>query len=389
MSDANQTSKLASIHRQERIATIAVIAVVVAYIGFGLRTAANTLGCDFLAYFNAANHWFADQPIYDLTVSSTGSCGTYQYPPPFVLVAAPFSPFGFDIGNMLWIGFLIGCWAIGTAILPLRVQTRWLVLVLGAIGWPLIFGVRIGQVGPILYLVFAFAWRNLDRPVPLGASIAVGAMVKLQPGLLALWLVSRRAWRAVAAAAIAGAAIASLAAVLGLWDWLGLFTLLRALTDAVTVSTNMAIGATLHNAGVDVGIAGAIQAVNTVAILGIVVAAGLWLRPTAGLLVAVIATQLISPIVWSHYALILMLPVAWLLERRQWWAVVIPVAEAWVLIPYMPNWSYTLAFYLALIAVFVVGWRTRGEPDPSTTWRASAPLPTPARVPTATPEPAA
>jgi hypothetical protein len=361
--EGGSSAARASGARAERLAAIAVLAVVGAYIAFGLRTASNSLGCDFLAYFNASGRWLAGQPIYDLSVLSTGTCGTYQYPPPFVLVAAPFSLFGFDLGNWLWIGFLIGCWAIGTAILPVRLGTRWLVLLLGAIGWPLIFGVRIGQVAPILYLILAFAWRNLDRPVRLGVAVALGTLVKLQPGLLGVWLIARRDWRAVVAAAVTGLAIVVVAAVVGLRDWLGLLTLLRSLTDAVTVSTNMAIGATLHNLGMEAGLAGAIQTTNAVVMFAVVVLAGLRMPRTVGFLIAVVASQLISPILWSHYALLLMLPVAWLLDRRQWWAAVIPISEAWILLPFMPNWSYTVAFYATLAALLAIGWRTRDQVD--------------------------
>jgi hypothetical protein len=70
----------------------------------------------------------------------------------------------------------------------------------------------------------------------------------------------------------------------------------------------------------------------------------------------------ISPIVWTHYNLVLMLPVAWLLDRRQWWAVVIPAAQIWLLVPFIPLWSYTVQFYVVLIAVLVVGWREGREP---------------------------
>jgi alpha-1,2-mannosyltransferase len=346
-------------HRQERIAYVAILGVIAAYIGFGLKTASNSLGCDFSAYYGAAVHWANGQPIYDLATTSTGSCGTYQYPPPFVLLAAPFSLFGFDLGNWLWIGFLIGCWALGTAILPVRASTRWTILLLGAVGWPLIFGVRIGQVAPILYLAFAYAWRNLDRPIPLGVAIAVGGLLKLQPGLLAVWLLARREWRALATTIGVGLAVVAFGFVVGLRDWAGMLTLLRSLTDAVTVPTNLALGATLHTLGMDAGLAGAIQTVNTGAVFVLVVAGALWLPRVPGFLVAIVATQLISPILWSHYALVLLLPVAWLLDRRQWWAVIIPAAEAWILIPFVTNWSYTLAFYVVFAALFVVGWRDR------------------------------
>ena len=343
------------------VAIIAIGAVIVAYIGYGLLTAQNTLGCDFLAYFNASIRWAQHQPIYDLSVSSTGTCGTYQYPPPFVLLAAPFSVFGFDTGNGLWIAFLLACWGIGTAILPVRPATRVVILLIGAVGWPLIYGVRIGQVTPILYLVFAVAWRSLERPVWLGASVAIGAMLKLQPGLIAVWLLARRDWRALAVAAGVGVAVAAIAAVVGLSDWLGLLTLLRSLSNAVDIPVNMAPGATLRSLGMDLELARTIQTVNTIVILAVVVLAGIRLPRTAGFLVAVIATQLISPIVWAHYALLLLLPVAWLLDRRQWWAILIPLVHIWVLLPFAPNWTYAVAFHAALIGVIVQGLR-EGEP---------------------------
>jgi hypothetical protein len=368
----------------DAIAAAAILAVVGAYMAFGLMTASTTLGCDFLAYYNAAIHWAEHAPIYDLAVSSTGSCGIYQYPPTFVLLAAPFSFFGFEVGNWLWIAALIAAYVVGTAVLPIRSTTRWMVFLLGAIGWPLIFGVRIGQVTPFLYLVFAVAWRSADRrrPLPLGASVAVGALLKLQPGILAVWLLLNREWRALAFAAITGAVVIAAAAVAGLTDWTGFVTILRSTTNAVTVDTNMALGATLHSLGLDAATAGTIQTINTAAILAIVVAAARWLPRSPGFLVAVLASQLLSPIVWSHYALLLLLPVAWLLDRRQWWAAVIPAVHVWILLPFVPNWTYAAAFYGTLVALWVVGWRSRRD-------EAAEPAPDPAPTPPAAPEPAA
>ena len=127
----------------------------------------------------------------------------------------------------------------------------------------------------------------------------------------------------------------------------------------------MAIGATLHSVGVDLELARTIQTINTVVILALVVVTGVALPRTAGFLVAVIATQLISPIVWSHYALLLLLPVAWLLDRRQWWAILIPLVHIWVLLPFAPNWTYSVAFHAALIGVIVTGLRERRASESS------------------------
>jgi sulfite exporter TauE/SafE len=144
------------------------------------------------------------------------------------------------------------------------------------------------------------------------------------------------------------------------------------LTNAVDIPVNMAIGATLRSLGMDLELARTIQTLNTIVILAVVVFAGLRLPRTAGFLTVLVATQLISPIVWAHYALLLLLPVAWLLDRRQWWAILIPLVHVWVLVPIMPNWTYAAAFHATLIGLIVVGLREPADPR--------APEPSPALI---------
>jgi hypothetical protein len=80
----------------------------------------------------------------------------------------------------------------------------------------------------------------------------------------------------------------------------------------------------------------------------------------------VVASQVVSPIIWAHYALILLLPVAWLLEHRQWWAAAIPLCLAWVLLPFMPLDIYPLVFYASLLSVPIVDYRIRSRsPKPA------------------------
>ncbi|HXI81148.1 MAG TPA: hypothetical protein VNM34_10065, partial [Verrucomicrobiae bacterium] len=105
----------------------------------------------------------------------------------------------------------------------------------------------------------------------------------------------------------------------------------------------------------------------TVLVAAAAVAATLVLRSDASYLVAVVASQLLSPILWDHYAMLLLLPSAWLLERRKWWAALIPLStSAVVLVVGAPSAIYPIAFWAALLGVLAVGWRERraaDEPD--------------------------
>jgi hypothetical protein len=182
--------------------------------------------------------------------------------------------------------------------------------------------------------------------------------VKLQPIVIVGWLVVRRMWSGVAGVAVAGAVALGLA-VVGLGGWVEMVNVLRNLDNSITAPTNVSLGAIAYQHGLSLELASMLGIVGILAVLGLVAVCGLRASSEAGFLVAVVASQVVSPIIWTHYALILLLPVAWLLQRGQWWAALIPVSQAWVLLPFMPIEIYTIGFYLALIAVPLVDWRQR------------------------------
>jgi len=105
-----------------------------------------------------------------------------------------------------------------------------------------------------------------------------------------------------------------------------------------------------------------IQLGSSALVLVALVGSALLLRSEASYLVTVVSSQLLSPILWDHYAMLLLLPVAWLLARRQWWAVLIPLLTSVVaLFVGMPAVLYPIAFWAALLGVLGVGWRERGQ----------------------------
>lgn len=320
--------------------------------------AGSTLGYDFHAYDGAATRLLHGERLYDPAVDVAGGFAIYLYPPPFALVIVPISLVGGQAAVWIWTGLLVAAFLGGVALLPVSTTIRWLVVVLGALDWPFLYSIKLGQVGPILFLLFAVGWRALDRPVPLGASIGLGTLVKVQPALLLAWAALTGRWRAIAVAlgVIGGGALAALL-VAGVEPWLDYPTLLGRVSSPLTTPHNFTPGAVAYQAGASIEVAGAIQVAATVAALGAVALAARRSAPDAAYLVAVVASQLVSPLLWDHYAMLLLLPVAWLLERGAWWAVAVPLATSILAIGIAPAATYPVVFGVALIAPLVLAWR--------------------------------
>jgi hypothetical protein len=352
----SQSGSRFSTGRRVAISVICVVAigVAIAYIAFGLATAGPTFGCDYFTYADAAVRHLTGSAIYQAGPARTGECGLYQYPPPFVLLMVPFVMFGYA-GVWLWICLSIAAFSVGVAIIPVRPEVRLIVFLLGAVSWPFIFGLRIGQVGPLLLLLYAVGWRFIETPTVLGVATALGALVKVQPAIIAAWLIVRLNIRAIVAVAVTLLIVSAAAATAGLADWSSYFRVIGDISNAVDVPNNLSIGATAYRLGLAAPLAAGLQTVNTVAVLVAVVLAGRYLSAAPGFLVAVTASQIVSPIVWSHYAIILLLPVAWLLDRGLWWAALIPISHAWMLILVVPEQAYTVPYYLVIAALIWVG----------------------------------
>jgi alpha-1,2-mannosyltransferase len=339
------------------IAAIVVFAVTTIAI---VATAGSTLGYDFEAYRGAADRLLLGQPLYDPSVDVAGGFAVFLYPPPFAIALLPFAVVPHDLGLVGWEILTIAVFLIGVAILPVRPAVRWAILLLGGLDWPLLFAFKLGQVGPLLFLLFAIGWRWRDRPWALGLSIAAGAIVKVQPLLLVIWAALTGRWRAAAIAvgALLITAIISLI-VVGPGAWADYVALLRRVSSPITTPHNFTLGAIAFQGGMDEATAGWLQLGWTVAVVATCLYATLRAPDDVSYLAVVVATQVLAPLVWDHYAVVLLLPVAWLLERRQWWAVAIPLATSWPLIGIVPAAIYPAVFAAGLVGPLVVAAVTR------------------------------
>jgi hypothetical protein len=311
-----------------------------------LTAAGATLGYDASAYLQAADRLLAGGHLYDASVDVAVGFGVYLYPPPFALVAVPFTLLPSPLGLWAWLATGVAAFLVGTALLPVRTSVRWLTILLAALSFPFLYAEKLGQVGPLLYLMFAIGWRWIDLAPPVGLAVAVGSLTKLQPALLFGWMVATRRWRALAVGFGALAlAVISLTAIAGPATWSDYVALLGRINKPITTPQNLAPGAIAYRAGASLDLATWIQwasMAGTLAVTGFA-----WLRRDAitGFLVGVVASQLLSPVLWSHYAMLLLLPVALLLQRRQWWAVAIPLV----------TWLPTDLAYPAVFAAGLIG----------------------------------
>lgn len=337
------------------IATFAIL------VGAVVAVSGDTFGYDFAAYWLAGRRLLDGAPLYDPAVTEAVGYGVWLYPPPAAVAFIPLALLPLDVASALWMAAMAAATIATVAILPVSLRTRWLVLLLAGVMWPVSYAIKLGQVTPLLVLGFVIAWRWLDRPAAVGLAGGLGGVLKLQPGLVLGWALITRRWGAVAIGAGVGvAAVVLTLPITGLAAYGDYLALLGRVSGALATENNLAPGAIAFGLGLDEGAAGLLQAATMVGALAIAAVVAWRGSAAAGLLAAVLASQLASPVLWTHYAIALLLPIAWLLERRGWWTIAIPLALSVPLVGVTPEATYPVALAVMLLCISLIG--TRGSP---------------------------
>jgi len=282
----------------------------------------------------------------------------FSYPAAAAVAFAPLGMLGFDAAALIWGAMLIVSLFAAVWILGVR-DWRVMGVVIGSA--PVIDAVRIGTLTPVLLLLLAVAWRWRDRLWVVSGSLAVAIAFKLFLLPLVIWLAATRRW--LAAGMTAGFAAA---ATLGAWAVIGFDGLadypeyLRRLTEIVEVR-----GFSLVALGVKAGLPeSASQALPFLVGLSLLAVAVAVARREDGdrraFSVAVVASIVLTPIVWQHYFVLLVVPLALARPRLSWaWALM------WVfwIIPTPGNnghlWRIVLAVTVVGMVLAVSALRTR------------------------------
>ena len=238
---------------------------------------------------------------------------------------------------------LRGVLLIGSCLLmPLRWQTRAVVLGVAAVSEAVLVDMNLGNVSILVLFASVVAWRTLDRPVG-AASIAFAMTVRPTFAIFLVWWALRRRWLEIVICVVTGLVIVALTLpFVGLDGYRQFLTLLRNLSDVTGVPNNQDFGSSVARLGLpSIASTGALLMGYVIAVVAIVVS----LRRGAevSFLVTLGATLLLSPLLWDHYLVLVLPAIGFLLERRTVAGAILAILTLF----WMPAW---LAPFVALAA---------------------------------------
>ena len=282
-------------------------------------------GVDFVSFWAAARLALSGQPslAYDLnvhgalerTVTTLGGLMPFPYPPPFLFLVAPLGLLTYWVAYLPWIVFTAAVYFLASRSF---VKPRF------AFAHPAaLVNSIIGQNGLLTSGVLLGGLSVLGKR-PLLAGLLFGTLV-IKPQLAVLIpvaLIAERNWRAIAGAAVSSLLLVALAAaVFGLGSYGAFFAMAK--QHAVYLSTyrwhwgeQASIFAFLRFFGADRAVALAFQAIAALGAAFLTWRAWSRADPERGAILAA-CTILVPPYLFAYDSLILILPLARLLERAE------------------------------------------------------------------------
>jgi Glycosyltransferase family 87/Dolichyl-phosphate-mannose-protein mannosyltransferase len=238
---------------------------------------------------------------------------TFAYPPFLAWLISPLHPLSSSAAAIVWTVLSLAMVAAALRLLGLR---DWRCYALAGVFLFTRSAVDLGTVGPLLLLAVAAAWHSRDRLIP--PAFAVGAAVALKLFLwpLVAWLaLIRRSRSALASVGFALAFVVLPWAAIGFHGITDYPRLLHRLSDD-EASSSYSVTALAVRAHLPRSAGFVLSVVVALALL----AAAVWIardrrqdardRDVAVLTLALAAALAFSPIVWMHYFLLLLVPLA-------------------------------------------------------------------------------
>jgi hypothetical protein len=276
------------------------------------------------------------------------------YPAATLVLTAPIALLPATVAGGFWQLLIVGCLIAAFAIVGVR---DWRLFAIVLFSFPAVSSLKLGNVDAFLALGCALAWRwRNERSLRLAVCVAATVAVKLLLWPLVVWLAATgRRRQAFESAAIAAVATLVAWAVIGFSGFTSYPRLLSAFTDAFGTKSYSPLAAA---ARLSLPAPRLFPVLAGLCLCALCVGLARRGRELDALIAAVAAGILASPVVWLHYAVILMVVLAakcprlspiWALPLL-FWLTPMETGEG------VAGLLFGLTLFLALTAVGI-GWR--------------------------------
>lgn len=311
------------------------------------------LGFDYRPLWEASRHLFQGSPYPAPHAAALHDEQQFVYPPLAAVLAAPLALLPFGVAAALLAAIEVVATALTLRVLGVR---DWRCYGVTFLWYPVIQNFLIGSITSLLALGLAVAWRYRDDRRVAGpvSALVIAAKVFLWP--LLFWLAATRRWR-TAALALA-IAIAGVGVSWALFGFGGLTSYPRLLDELSRLEawksySAVAVGLVF---GLSTDQARAVAIAAGVAVLVSVVLVGYFREDSdsdrRAFVLSIAAAFMFSPIVWTHYFALLVVPIAitrrrlaplWFVPLAMWATPGQSNGHGWRVVVGLAVWSVVLA----------------------------------------------
>jgi alpha-1,2-mannosyltransferase len=305
------------------------------------------------AYYPAAHRLLEGGSPYAVTHEQVLAGAAFVYPALSAITFVPFALVGRGLSQHLYVLF---CLVLVPGTLWVARVRDWRIYGVVMLWYPMIIGWQGENISVPLMFLLALAWRHRDRAILAG--LITAAAISLKPFMwpLGLWLLATRRWRAAACAFAWGALLNLLAWwIVGFNEIHTYLHLAGEDTDALWRGGYSMLALASH-LGLGRGLGEAMLLAASVVVALALVRAGIFRRSEREAMVLAVGLMLVaSPLVWIHYFVLLVVPLA--LARPRFSAAWLVPLAMWLLppSPSVAGWQLVLAWTLVgacLVAAF-------------------------------------
>ncbi len=282
---------------------------------------------------------------YAWTSSAIRGGVAFVYPALSALLFAPFALISSSAAGVL---FTLICMAIAPLALWVLGIRDWRIYGVTLIWQPVFSAWQTGNESILLACFVALVWRYRDRPLVAGLLTAVAISLKPFVWPLALWLLVTRRWHASGYGLVGGLVINLIS-----WAVVGFNNISVYLRDSATDARDSwrigysAIAAAGHLGATRTAGELLLIVISAALVVGTIHVGFVKRREKQALILVVALTLAASPLVWTHYFVLLLIPLA-LAKPRVNWLWVLPILM-WVCPPslHVRGWQELIAWLVA------------------------------------------